>query len=304
MSNLVEEIIKGRKTFFIAPDKSLIPESYLEEYLTLGYECYFIDNDIFLPLEKKVEVILSIFNDSILFFNIDFPLQNTNWLRLITNVKQRHPKALFGIIYAKRQTQHERAIIEHTYLYTLGLQCGCIQLEYQKKENFGIIEKALFANQAMGRRKSVRAICTGGCSFKITDSSGQALNGRLNDISVSHFSVSFPIGQFEVKEFEKLIDVQLTVHGTHFRSDAVMCMKRAIDGKELFVFAFVTKNGGSGLDPLNRQIVTPKIYEILSDNCQTLLTKLFQTTNQNQSKYTSIIPEPSPDQLTKENIFN
>ena len=65
MSNIVDEIIKGRKTFFIAPDRTLFPQSYLEEYLTLGYECYFIDTDIFLPIEVKVDIILSVFKDSI-----------------------------------------------------------------------------------------------------------------------------------------------------------------------------------------------------------------------------------------------
>ena len=41
----VKEIVTGRKTFFITPDTSLIPESYLEDYFALGYECYFVEND-------------------------------------------------------------------------------------------------------------------------------------------------------------------------------------------------------------------------------------------------------------------
>ena len=85
MGNLVDEIVKGRKTFFIAPDRSLFPQAYLEEYLTLGFECYFIDTDIFLPIEIKIEIILSVFKDSILFFNIDAPLQDNSWPRLISH---------------------------------------------------------------------------------------------------------------------------------------------------------------------------------------------------------------------------
>ncbi len=78
MHSLVNEIIKGRKTFFIAPDRTLFPQSYLEEYLVLGYECYFIDTDIFLPIEAKVDIILSVFKESILYVNVDGPVQVTN----------------------------------------------------------------------------------------------------------------------------------------------------------------------------------------------------------------------------------
>ena len=79
MGTFVEEIIKGRKTFFVAPDKSRFPESYLEEYLTAGYECYFIETDLFLPISTKIEVILSVFKDCIMFFNIDASIQKENW---------------------------------------------------------------------------------------------------------------------------------------------------------------------------------------------------------------------------------
>ena len=72
MDNLVDEIIKGRKTFFIAPDRSLLPQGLLEECLTMGYECYFIDNDIFLSIETKVEIILSIFSFLLNFLLIVF----------------------------------------------------------------------------------------------------------------------------------------------------------------------------------------------------------------------------------------
>ena len=45
MSITVKDITSSRKTFFIAPDDSFFPESYLEDYFSLGYECYFIEND-------------------------------------------------------------------------------------------------------------------------------------------------------------------------------------------------------------------------------------------------------------------
>ncbi len=279
MGSMLAEIIQGRKTFFIAPDRSLMPLSYLEDYLSLGYECYFIDNDIFLPLEKKIELTLSVFKDSILFFNIDFPLINSNWLRLIINLKQKHPEASFGVLYNKRQTQNERANLEHTYLYTLGLPCGCIQLEYQKRNNFGIIEKTLYANQAMGRRKNVRAVCRSSCTFILNSERSGVIKGRVNDISLSHFSFTLPQGELEIKNYEKIDDINFTIRGTHFRSSATMYMKRTTELGDLFVFAFVQSNGAGGLDLLNRQILVPKIYEIMSENCHELLAKLFNAAN-------------------------
>ena len=64
MGSILNEIIKGRKTFFIAPDKSLFPEIYLEDYLALGYECYFINHDTNHTFESKLEIILTVFQAS------------------------------------------------------------------------------------------------------------------------------------------------------------------------------------------------------------------------------------------------
>ena len=53
----VSDIVTGRKTFFILPDTSLIPTSYLEDYFALGYECYFVEYDKRVDVKKKVEII-------------------------------------------------------------------------------------------------------------------------------------------------------------------------------------------------------------------------------------------------------
>ena len=131
---MVEEILIGRKTFFIAPDFSLIPESYLEEYLELGYECYFVCNDKTLPVEYKVDVILSVFKDSIVFFCIDTVIHGVNWEKIIFRMQKKYgDKARLGVIYNKRKTDAERHALERRFLFDMGLQCGCIQLEYQKR---------------------------------------------------------------------------------------------------------------------------------------------------------------------------
>lgn len=285
MSSFIDAITKGRKVFFIAPDKTLIPMSYLEDYLALGYECYFIDSDLFLSIENKVDIILSIFDDSILFFNIDAPVQNTNWVSSISKLQVKYPKALFGVLYAKRQTIAEKTVIEKKYLYDIGIQCGCIQLEYQKKNNFGVLERTLFANQAMGRRKNVRALCTQGCLFTFTEEkTGQVINGKLTDISISHFSITLPENRLILADYEKINDIAFSIKGLHFRSDAILFMSRATNEGQLFVFAFCTKSGQNGLDALNKQLLIPKLYEIMLENTNALLSKLFNTATEKKCK--------------------
>jgi len=288
MHSLVQEIIKGRKTFFIAPDRTLFPQSYLEEYLTLGYECYFIDTDIFLPMKEKVDIILSVFKDSILFFNIDAPIQGASWIEIIHDMQVKYPSALFGVLYAKRHSQAERQSLEHQYLYTMGIQCGCIQLEYQKRENFQIIEQVLYANQAMGRRKYVRALCSSSCLFSFTLDKQGTIQDKLTDISISHFSFVVPDGRLQLADYEKVSDIVFTIHGLRFRSDAVLYMTRPVENGILFVFAFQSKSGQSGLDPVNKQLITPKLYELMIDNCMDLLNRLFTTASRKREAITEL----------------
>jgi hypothetical protein len=290
MHSLVQEIIKGRKTFFIAPDRTLFPQSYLEEYLTLGYECYFIDTDIFLPMKEKVDIILSVFKDSILFFNIDAPIQGASWIEIIHDMQVKYPSALFGVLYAKRHSQTERQSLEHQYLYTMGIQCGCIQLEYQKRENFQIIEQVLYANQAMGRRKYVRALCSSSCLFSFTLDKQGTIQDKLTDISISHFSFVVPDGRLQLADYEKVSDIVFTIHGLRFRSDAVLYMTRPVENGILFVFAFQSKSGQSGLDPVNKQLITPKLYELMIDNCMDLLNRLFTTASRKREAITELPP--------------
>ena len=51
----VNDIVTGRKTFFILPDTSLMPESYLEDYFAIGYECYYVPFDKRVNIQKKVK---------------------------------------------------------------------------------------------------------------------------------------------------------------------------------------------------------------------------------------------------------
>ena len=135
MAISVNEIVTGRKTFFILPDTSLMPESYLEDYFALGYECYYIENDKRVKIQKKVDIIISIFKDLILFFNIDFNIPDLEWADFIQDLIMDYKiQGSIGILYTKRATKEDKARIEKRYLYELGVRCGCAQLEFQTKQ--------------------------------------------------------------------------------------------------------------------------------------------------------------------------
>ena len=271
----VKDIVTGRKTFFLTPDTSLIPESYLEDYFALGYECYFIENDKRVKLEKKLDILISLFHDVIFFFNIDYNASNTDWPVLIRNIIDSYGNSTsIGVLYTKRQTKDEKLRLEHKYLYEMGLNCGCIQLEYQKKQNFEIIEKILYANQAQGRRKNIRALCTSSCTYSCRYNN-YTVTGVLQDVSLSHFSFLSPDGKLPVQLYEKIPDFHFNIRGFIFRSDAVLIMQRTVGTENLFIFAFTSTTGANGLDTRIKQLRIPNIYKLMSSNCKNLLEQIY-----------------------------
>lgn len=284
----IQEIVTGRKTFFITPDTSLLPESFLEDYFALGYECYFIENDKKMPLQKKLEILISIFHDVIFFFNIDYTQGDINWPALIRDITDRFTnQASIGVVYTKRQTQDEKARIEYKYLYELGLNCGCIQLEYQKKINFGIIEKMLFANQAQGRRKNIRALCTKACTFSYKSDATEC-SGVLQDISLSHFSFVYPKGILNIQMYEKLADIHFNIRGFMFRSDAVLIMERPNAAGVLYIFAFISSTGANGLDQRVKALLVPNIYQLMSTNFKTLMERVYKKVSEETTGITDL----------------
>ena len=261
-----KEIVTGRKVFFIAPDTTLMPRSYLEDFFALGYECYYIEYDKREGFEKKVKAIISLFEDILLFFNIDYPVPGVDWEELIRTVSiDNNKKSFVGIYYAKRQSNEEKSFIERRYKTLVGLNPGFIQLEYSKSKNIEILEQALWSNQAQGRRKTIRALCNSTCTYTCMYE-GSRENGILQDISLSHFSIIIPPEQMPVKLYEKIKDFHFNIQGLLFTSDAVLMMERETVGGRLCVFAFLNSNGGNGLEQRIKLLLIPTLYKLLSAN--------------------------------------
>ena len=280
MAISVNDIVTGRKTFFILPDTSLMPESYLEDYFALGYECYYVPFDKRVNIEKKVKVITSLFKDLIIFFNIDYNLNlpDFSWDDFIYDyIHENNNAGSVGILYTKRQTKEEKNRLERRYLYEMGVRCGCIQLEYQKVQNFELIGKILYANQAQGRRKTIRALCSSACTYTYTYGPYKdSVTGTLQDISLSHFTILVSGAGLPVKLYEKIADIHFNIRGFLFRSDAVLVMERPVNGDMLYVFAFVNSTGQNGLDERTRGLLVPALYKLLSVNCNAVLDQMYE----------------------------
>ena len=293
----VNEIVTGRKTFFILPDTSLMPESYLEDYFALGYECYYIPFDKRYKMERKVKVITSLFKDLIIFFNIDYNLPNFDWDDYIYEyIHENNNAQSVGIMYAKRQSKAEKALIERKYLYEMGIRCGCVQLEYQKTQNFELIGKILYANQAQGRRKTIRALCSSACTYTYTYGPYKdSITGTLQDISLSHFTVLVSGTGLEIKLYEKIPDIHFNIRGFLFRSDAVLVMERPVNGDMLYVFAFVNSTGQNGLESRTKGLLVPALYKLLSVNCNAILDQMYQKASEQED--VNELPEVDDDIL-------
>ena len=281
-----EHIIEGRKTFFIVPDVTLLPESYLEDFMARGYETYIIGDDRYCPLKAKVEVIIETFTDSILFFYIDMPVPGINWEKYIKELQQKYAgRILIGVLYAKRQSEEDKKKLEKYYLFDVGIQCGCISLEYQKAKNFALIDKVMFANQACGRRKNIRAICDTRSRISFVTKNGQ-IKGSILDVSLSHFSCVFD-KTLDLKLYEKVPKVLININGFHFISDAILVMQRPKNGVTLNVFIFSNSLGQQGLESDVEPRLLERIYQITSDKAKSLMRYKFEEARKNLRLYMS-----------------
>ncbi|MBQ7538906.1 MAG: hypothetical protein IJT42_08060 [Treponema sp.] len=281
-----EHIIEGRKTFFIVPDVTLLPETYLEDFMARGYETYIIGDDRYCPLKAKVEVIIETFTDSILFFYIDAQVKGVRWERYIKELQQKYAgRILIGVLYAKRQSDEEKKRLEKYYLFDVGIQCGCISLEYQKAKNFALIDKVMYANQACGRRKNIRAICDTRSKVSIVTKHGQ-IKGSVLDVSLSHFSCTFE-STVDIQLYEKVPKILININGLHFATDAILIMQRKKNGVMLYVFVFSNSLGQQGVEADMRPRLLEKIYQMTSDKAKSLMRYKFEEARKNLKLYMS-----------------
>ena len=274
--DLDDSSVVGRKTFFIAPDLTLFPETFMEEYMTHGYEAYIINDDRYCPMDRKIEQIISMFPRSIFFFYVDAKIEGIEWQKFIYNLQRTHGEnALLGVLYAKSRSEEERKKLEKFYLFDVGIQCGCIGLDFQQKKNFPLIDSVMKANQAQGRRKTIRAVCSGASEVSF-EKDGRYFRGKICDISLNHFSCMFYEGELPL--YSRVQGMMLVIDGVHIQTNAVLLIQRELgeDGV-LNVFVFNKNDGSLGLDGDNFIKVSEKVYQLISTKTEEMLHRMFVT---------------------------
>ncbi|MBP5442440.1 MAG: hypothetical protein J6Y60_04285 [Treponema sp.] len=284
MSDTSADIFAGRKTFFIAPDTSLLPEAYMEDYLNRGYETYIIGDDRYCSLRRKVELIISLFSDAILFFYIDSEIHGIEWPKYIYQLQRTYgDKVMIGVLYSKRKSEEEKSRLERFYLFDVGIPCGCIALEYQYAKNFALVDRILYVNQAGGRRKTVRAICDDKSEITFSHKNTQ-YKGTICDISLNHFSCIFDESLAVLPISTKITDFMLVVNGVHIHSDGTLLMQRKTPEGILNIFVFTRKDGTNGLDSDTEHRLSQKIYQIVTTRTKTVLQTVFATAGKEEEE--------------------
>ncbi|MBP5284129.1 MAG: hypothetical protein J6Y93_05635, partial [Treponema sp.] len=239
-------------------------------------------------------IIIETFRDSILFFCINSVIEGIDWPSYIKYLQDKYGETiLIGVLHTKCATEKEQADLEKYYLFNLGIKCGCITIEYQKARNFSLIEKVMFANQACGRRKNVRALCDSTSRMAFTLHKPQQrsaysqpiskeimINGKILDVSASHFTCTLP-PEVSLPSGLKIHKILVNINGMHFTTDAVLLAQRTLSETKVFVFGFFARDGKPGLDADVQPRVLQKIYQMVSDKVKALLRTKFDEAKNN-----------------------
>lgn len=265
--------IFGRKVFFISPDSTLIPLSFMEDFCTLGYESHIVGrNDG--SVAKNVALITEHFPDSLFFFNIDAAVPDMSWITFIRQLRQQNENILAGVIFAADNTERVRHV-ESEYSHDVDSEAGCIALKKGDNDgNFKALVAALEKSGAKGRRNNIRARCDASSSL-VFDYGASSHRARLEDVNISHMCCVLDEDAIhEMKIYDKVRDARINVNGLEFTSDMVLIMKRKKAEVMTAIFMFIKKPDdepglADGLEaPLNK-----KIYQITSKEFTDLIRK-------------------------------
>lgn len=209
----------GKKIFLLYPH-SVIRDDMLDLLIMAGFETYTLMD------EKKAWKLVEKFQHSIMFINIDEGLKEKEWEAYVKAI-QMNPKTA-GTRLGIMSYNLDQDLMKK-YLMELAIPCGYVQLKLGLKESTKIILSALEANEARGRRKSIRANCEDDISATINYKTDSAFfHGKILDISAGGIAARFDrIGDFPFNF--PLENVQLKLHGGIVMVDMIFVGQRKDD---------------------------------------------------------------------------
>lgn len=258
---MMEDVaIVGRKTFFIAPDRSLVTDSCLERLMSHGYEAYVIPDDGMCAMKKKVEDIIRLFPGCILYFNVDARVPGIDWKSYVKEmcVKVRLG-ARVGVVIKARASAEDRYQLENYYHGEVKVNAGMLELSGNGADDYTLILEALARTGALGRRKIVRADADAASTVIFPN----MVTARLKDISRTYFCCVFDEIP-DARIYDRFNGLTVNFNGLTFTSDAVLIMKHSRSGVNCCVFMFVKEDGSPELETAQKELLNKRIYNMLT----------------------------------------
>jgi hypothetical protein len=221
----------GKKVFFLYPPP-LIRDEMLDILIMNGFEVYVLKD------HQRALRIIQKFPESILFINIDSGLKEPEWEQYIHTIQTAQKTSSTGIGVLSSNSD---AAIRHKYVVGLGIKCGFVPLRAGVKESTKLVMQSLHANDARGRRNSIRVTCQSDANATMNYKSPMQsmYYGKISDLSSAGFAAMIP--NFEGFSSNTMLkEIQLILHGSLVMVDAIFMGDRK-DNPNVHIFIFDPK---------------------------------------------------------------
>jgi hypothetical protein len=241
--------ITGKKIFFLYP-QTIVQNEVMMDLVMQEYEVYTVRDHL------ALRRVLKRFPNSIVFANIDEKLSEKEWESWVRGVMSDPATATIGIGILTSTSNDE---LKHKYLASVKVKCGFTHVSTDLKKLLYQIIEILKAEDAMGRRKYIRATAD---NEKITTVNfpidGHFISGNIRDISSTGFSCTFPDDPNLLKN-TLITDMQLKLQSTLLRAEGVVFGNRLDEYMKVYVFVFTPRTDPS---------VCAKIRKYIQSNIQ------------------------------------
>lgn len=246
----------GKKIFFINPTHSLRDE-FLENIFKNEFELYLLEGT------DKLDKLLKLFPDVIIFINIDLGMSHSEWIEFIRDLKKRHNNCVIGVF-----SKSNSSSLSKTLLYDIGITGGYIVLEQDNWKSAELINRVLEANEARGRRKNVRLDfhkneSRNDLNVKIFTELGFNYNGVIESCSSRGILVS--LSKREIKPDDNVTNVLFTLKDVEFHITGYL-LKRFEGGKYFISFEDISS--------YDKELIQSYIFDSLQKSFAELLNKL------------------------------
>lgn len=272
-----QEIRKGVKTFFLNADASLSPDpGQLQALFLGGFEVYPLPESRLVPVADQIDCLVGLFRELIVFVNVDSALPSGTWPELLMRLSRAYGNRVrFGVLHHESDPER-RSLLEKFFLLEVQVQAGCVFIDQQRSPDLPKLHRILVANEANGRRKAIRMVCNG----RLLAVHGERrLEGRVLEVSVSHFLCVFKDGDPDLEESVRVKGIQLQIGGPLLRVDAVVLLKRASGASRemVYIFGFAGRRTDQlGLPPAERSAVIQLIQTYCTQQIRDLIQRAFQ----------------------------